>query len=202
MDDPLLVEGLIEQRRPAWEHFEREFKPKLLRMFASKGVTHQDQEDCYQSFCVHLVEDDGARLRQWRGDAKLLTWLNAVARNHAVDWVRATSKHQAQHAPAWDDDHVDAHADPVLAPDPANPETEAATSELVAQLRRAFEQLPPQERRVAELCYVQALSNDAIARQLGITTNNVYQIRHRVQTKLRDGMHVPNASRPPGGGVK
>lgn len=45
-------------------------------------------EDLVQSFFARLSEDNYRRLRSWRGDATLKTWLIAVAKNFAIDWLR------------------------------------------------------------------------------------------------------------------
>jgi RNA polymerase sigma factor (sigma-70 family) len=198
MDDRALVDGLLAQSADAWGEFDRAIKSRLLHMFASKGVAAQDRIDCYHDFCIRLIERDGRRLRQWRGEASLATWLISAARNHAVDWVRRVQQHLAEQV--GHDDSVDAAIDPAFVADPPNPETTATTQQLVERLRRAFDDLPPQERRVAHLLFVDASSPQDIAGALGITTNNVYQIRHRVQEKLRDVLN-PSAGRRDGGGV-
>jgi len=200
MDDGALVDGLLAHDPVAWAEFDRAFKAKLMAMFTRKGVATQDRPDCYNHLFVHLVEHDGRRLRQWRGDSTLLTWLLTVARNHAVDWVQQVARYQQQHVELGHDGSFDEQADPAFTAEADDPETAATAHELIVQLRRALEALTPRERRVAALHFLDDCAPGAIAAQLGLTTNNVYQVIHRVKQKLGELMN-PAANRPSGGGA-
>ncbi len=53
-------------------------------------------------------------------------------------------------------------------------------------LEATFADLPPRERDVCTLVYLQGLSPEQAAGELGITRNNVDQALHRGRTKLRE----------------
>ena len=181
MDDAHLIEALIELDPAAWLQFDRRFKRRLLDMFSMKGVANEDLHDCYQDFCVALMEGNGRKLEQWRAESSLLTWLLAAARNRAIDWVRQTKRH----LDPWDEETVDAHVDPALAPANPGPDAIESARQLKAQLTQALEELAPRERDVIRLRYIEEQSVADTAAVLGITANNVYQICFRAADKLR-----------------
>src|SRR5512139_3953809 len=135
MDDARLVEALISLDPAAWLQFDRNFKGRLFGMFSMKGVANDDLHDCYQDFCVALIDHKGGKLRQWRGDSSLLTWLLAAARNRAIDWVRKAK----QHLEPWDDDTVEARVDAALTPDNPGPEAAETARRLHSRLALALQ---------------------------------------------------------------
>ena len=99
-----------------------------------------------------------------------VAWLLRIARNRAVDRLRANAV------------RVKA-AEAAIAPEPplVTPETEAAASQRHTAVRRALETLPPEQRELIEQAYFLGLTQSELAErhQLPLGT---------VKTRVRSGM--------------
>ena len=67
-----------------------------------------------------------------------------------------------------------------------DPEREAIRDEAKARFRRAFERLPPREREVAVLLYVQNLSLREIGQVLEVSESRVSQIHSQLKRRVRE----------------
>jgi RNA polymerase sigma-70 factor (ECF subfamily) len=99
-------------------------------------------------------------------------WLFGIARNAALDELRRRRRTAA------------------LAAEPADleaaaPEDDAETALRRAAVRAALTRLEPRERELVALKFAGGLSNDEIARVLGISASNAGTRLHRALEKLR-----------------
>ena len=75
----------------------------------------------------------------------------------------------------------------------ADPEEASALSEAKERFREAFRELPPRERRVAILLYVQNLTLREVGEILGVTESRVCQIHAQLRRRLRDSLASDSA---------
>ena len=104
-------------------------------------------------------------------------WLFGIARNAALDELRKR-KRQAR-----------------LAVEPADAEAVAVedTTDDIARrgaVRAALHSLPPRERELIALKFHAGLSNQEIAKVLGVSESNVGTMLHRTMEKLRKACHA------------
>jgi RNA polymerase sigma-70 factor, ECF subfamily len=104
--------------------------------------------------------------------ARFATWLFSIARNVAVDHLRA----QRRHLP------LEAAEDVAAA---GTPHDDAAHDSNVARLAALLERLPARERELVALKYGAEMTNRAIAALTGLSESNVGTILHRVVRELR-----------------
>jgi RNA polymerase sigma-70 factor (ECF subfamily) len=113
-----------------------------------------------------------ARARYRRDLAGFATWLISIARNVAVDHLRAQRPHvpleAAEHVPAKD-----------------TPHDEAARYSDIERLVALVAKLPQREQEVLALKYGAEATNRAIAELTGLSESNVGTILHRVVQTLR-----------------
>jgi RNA polymerase sigma-70 factor, ECF subfamily len=137
----------------------------------------------------------------------LPAWLTTIARNRAIDRLRAAGRHDratsfSSFAPADADDHsvVDwltasgeligaAGAEPV-------PEIALSNKETRASIEAALAALDPVERRVIVLAYDGGLSQSEIAAALGWPIGTVKTRTRRALRRLRDRLEGRDAARP------
>jgi RNA polymerase sigma-70 factor, ECF subfamily len=102
-------------------------------------------------------------------------WLFGIARNAALDEVRARRRRGA-----------------TLAIDPVDEAVEDDPEALVrrATVRAALAALEPRDRELVALKFHGGLSNGELARVLGTSESNVGTRLHRAVTKLREACHV------------
>ena len=112
--------------------------------------------------------------RASRGSAE--AWIFAIARNAALDELRRRKRHAAL---AFEPE------DPWC----AAPEDELGRVEEWAAIRAALAALSPRERDLVALKFAGGLSNEELARVLGISVSNAGTRLHRAVEKLREACH-------------
>ena len=120
------------------------------------------------------------------GRASVSTWLGMMARSRALDRLRARNRLREE---ALDSvpERADGGED---APSAQDPLEHAEAVERGALVRKALDQLPPEQRRVMEMTYFGGLSHSEIAASTGEPLGTVKaRIRLAVQ-KLREKLAV------------
>ena len=118
-------------------------------------------------------------LAEFRGDAKLSTWLYAIVSRLCLN--RLTSA----------DRRVSRPGDEVLfrvADEGASPEARAESGELEAALHRAIADLPDERRVVVILRDLEGLAYEEIAQALGLELGTVRSRLHRARMDLKEKM--------------
>jgi RNA polymerase sigma-70 factor (ECF subfamily) len=133
---------------------------------------------------VTALTFERAYRRQAAFDAKRGTqraWVFGIARNAALDELRARKRTAAL--------HVDPE-DPSTNDTPPEDDDEAALRR--ATVRAALAQLDPRERELIALKFHAGLDNAEIAKVLGISVANAGTRVHRAVTRLRKACHAPS----------
>jgi RNA polymerase sigma-70 factor, ECF subfamily len=112
-------------------------------------------------------------------------WLFGIARNAALDELRARRRTAALHG-----DPEDPGA-PGGAPPSGDDDAEEAALRR-ATVRAALAELDPRERELIALKFHAGLSNAEIAKVLGISVANAGTRVHRAVTRLRKACHAPS----------
>ena len=156
---------------PDWDTVYAEQLPRIYNFFCYRLRDEATAED----LTAQTFEKAWRARHRYRKDlAGFATWLVAIARNVATDYLRA----RRDHAP------LDA-ADEVAAA--STPEDEHARASDRERLAALVERLPERERELLALKYGAGMTNRAIAELLGLSESNVGTIVHRaVQTLRRD----------------
>ncbi len=160
----------------------RKYYPAILR-YLTRLVGRDEAEDVAQE--VFLKVDRG--FEGYRGDAAVGTWIFAIARNAALDRLRARRPWDGSAgepgARCEDDAAADASSD--LPDEQAGVERHAIAQEMNQCIRGRVETLPESYRSVLALSDVAGMTNAEIASALG-TTEGAAKIRlHRARAALR-----------------
>lgn len=125
------------------------------------------------------------------------TWLRAIARNRAVDRLRAAARRPRSAGPppegALDGDPMErlaaASEDAIGRADPtAAPERAVELAELRTAIQGALAEMPDPERRVILLAYQEGLSQSEIAARLGWPLGTVKTRTRRALQRLRSSL--------------
>ena len=114
-----------------------------------------------------------ARRRYRRDVAGFATWLLVIARNVAIDHLRARRSHLPLEAAA------------AVAAPTATPEENVLRGSEAERLTVLLNALPERERELLALKYGAEMTNRAIARVTGLSESNVGTILHRAVESLR-----------------
>ncbi len=158
-------------READWDALYRDQLPRVynyLRFRVGDGPVAEDLTSA-------TFERAWAARHRYRHDLGAFgTWLLAIARNAAIDHLRARRPHVS----------LEAAAELAAGIDPGE---EAGRREEFEKLGRLLERLPDREREIVALKYGAGWTNRAIARALRLGESNVGTILHRTIQGLRAG---------------
>ena len=176
LETPLERQILVAclNRQPhAWELFLEQLLPLLhhvvLRSAGQCGCNPQetDIEDVLSAILTHLIENDLAVLRRFRGESKLSTYLVVVARRMAqLEWSKMAN-----------------HSDPQ-----AIHETDSQSLDSVSSADEVdvlLEKLKPMEREAIRLHHLEGCSYSEVARQLKVPLNSIGPLLSRARRKIQ-----------------
>lgn len=179
-DDLALVRRLLDGDEAAYTlirgQIERVFGQVLGRLSRRFGDLSPLRADLLQSLELFLVKDGYRVLGTYRGDARLSTWLHAVAMRHlAAEITRARARARREQPAA----ELEA---PAIGTDP---ELRVVRASERARVRRALEGLDPEERLLVALFFEQGLDATQAGRALGLRPSAVRMRKKRLLDKLQ-----------------
>jgi len=128
-------------------------------------------QDCTQETFVRAFE----RLKEFRGDAALSTWLHAIATSVVLNTLRKVKRFHRREAPleaAAGTGHEPARVDP----------------DLKQRLHEAIDALPEKYRMVFVMHDVEGYTHEEIGRTLGVQVGTSKAQLFRARAKLREAL--------------
>ena len=155
---------------PDWEQVYAEQLPRVLNFFRYRLGDTADVED----LTARTFEKAWRARYGYRRDvAGFATWLLTIARNVAIDHLRASQRYEpldvAAAVPSVD----------------RTPEQQAVQQSEAQRLTELLATLPSRERELIAMKYGADMTNRAIARATGLSESNVGTILHRAVEELR-----------------
>ena len=168
-------ELVVRHERPLWT---------FLRRFVGDGAT---AEDLLQEVFLRVVRSAG----EWKANAKFSTWLYTIARNLCTDQARRAAHRQAVslEAPIRAEGKAEDGSGPVLGESLAG--TSAGSDDVVkdrqlgAEIDRAVDALPPEQREVFLMREVMDMPFAEIARAVGASEPTVKSRMRYALERLR-----------------
>jgi RNA polymerase sigma-70 factor (ECF subfamily) len=179
----------IEELRrpgPGREAALADLRARLLRglrgaLAGRAGVDDAFLEDTVQEALLKVL----ARLDTFAGRGQFVSWAVAIAIRVALTTVRRRR---------WQDVSLDrfrgeGHSQALDVADPSvGPERASLRSELLAAMRRVFDEQLTDKQRLALTAELNGMPQDEIARHLGSNRNAVYKLTHDARRKLKAGL--------------
>jgi RNA polymerase sigma-70 factor (ECF subfamily) len=155
---------------PDWDQVYAEQLPRVLNFFRYRIGNAAEVED----LTARTFEKAWRARHGYRRDvAGFATWLLTIARNVAIDHLRARQRYEP----------LDVAAD--VPSSDATPEQRAAQHSDAQRLALLLASLPQRERELMAMKYGAGMKNTAIARATGLSESNVGTILHRAVESLR-----------------
>jgi RNA polymerase sigma-70 factor, ECF subfamily len=166
IENPALLALAAE---PDWDGVYRAQLPRVYNYFRYRFGHDALAED----LASRTFEKAWAARGRYRRDlAGFATWLLSIARNVAIDHLRAAREHLP----------LDAAEDVAAS---STPHDESARSSDVARLVELVQRLTPREQELVALKYGAEATNRAIAELTGLSESNVGTLLHRIVQTLR-----------------
>ena len=170
MDEQTLLRDLRNEatRRKAFAALAEQYSDKLYWIIRHIVGRHEDADDALQNTFIKVWN----KLDEFRGEARLSTWLHRIAVNEALDLLRREKKHTGS-----DIDASDLHC--------AFSDEYFDGDEAEQLLRDAIETLPEAQRAVFALKYYENKQYKEISEILGTTEGGLKANYHYAVEKIK-----------------
>ncbi len=157
-------------RERAWDQLVAEHLPAILAACRRSLLQPDDAEDVTQEVFLRALQ----AVDRFRGTARIGTWLHRIAVNCCLT---RNARLRAERLRHW---HLH-QAPPATASEPDLPDPDGHNH----ALHRLLERLPPADRRLLELRYLQSQSLKQVAAELGIGLSACKMRLNRLEHSLR-----------------
>ena len=170
MDEQALLKQLKNEapRRKAFAALVEQYSEKLYWTIRHIVGRHEDADDALQNTFIKIWN----KLDEFRGDARLSTWLHRIAVNEALDFLRREKKFAGTDIDASEARHI--FSDEYFDGDEAE-----------QLLRDAIETLPEAQRAVFALKYYDNKQYKEISEILGTTEGGLKANYHHAVEKIK-----------------
>lgn len=178
-EDKALVKRIVAGDERAFRNMYRLYAPMLLRRLMQWLGNVQQAEDCLQQVFLEVVRS----LDRYRGEGKLVSWLNRITTHVVMDLFRQKKR---LHALV---ERITPVADVYLLDEtPPIPETLFLQEETKELIHLVLQKLTPEKRVAILLCDMEGLALEEAAAQMGIPPGTVgsrlYHGRREFQKRL------------------
>ncbi len=173
-EEQLLIENVQRGEMGAFQELVEKYKQKVFYIALDMTGNHHDAEDLSQEVFMKVF----TAIKDFRGEAKLSSWLYRIAMNTCIDKTRR------KHLKLVDiDDRVYEQA--TTAKNPEQLLHDRATQD---QIELALQKLPPRQRLIFTMRHYNELMLKEIAESLGISEGTVkaqlFRAIQRLQKEL------------------
>jgi RNA polymerase sigma-70 factor (ECF subfamily) len=183
-DDTRLVRRLLNRDEAAFEEFFEAMYPALYRFaLARLDGRREAAEDVAQTTLYRAI----GKLKTYRGEASLLTWLCTFCRHEIYAYAKA-HRHVAQIVPIDDAPEIQAALESLHAIDSTNPHVTLDRQQQASLIQRVLDQLPAHYGSVLEWKYIEELPVQQIAARLGIRLPAAESLLARARRAFRDAL--------------
>jgi RNA polymerase sigma-70 factor (ECF subfamily) len=173
--DAELVQSVLAGDPSAGSEFVDRFEKLIYSILIRQcGIPEGHQEDAFNHVFVKLFEDDCRRLRSWRGESAMSTFLFVVVRNLGRDYREKEFGREKYMLEGGDDGGED-----IRDGDMPTPEDEIVVSSMEKVIRDLVSSLEEICSRIIDMRFMQDLSYKEIALAAGLTVTNVGVRLHR-----------------------
>jgi RNA polymerase sigma-70 factor, ECF subfamily len=192
MDNMQALESRIGDERHSAAHIRKEdfgkledavsqYLPMLYRRaYRYVGDAH-DAEDAVQDALLSAYK----HLDQFKGTAKITTWLTAIVTNSALSQLRRRPRHSHVSLNEELNDEQDYFLSDTLADARPNPEDQCAGLESYGLLMQFVSELSPSMQQAIQMRYVDRLTIHEAARILQVPTSTFKSRLRRARTQLK-----------------
>jgi RNA polymerase sigma-70 factor (ECF subfamily) len=160
-------------------YFDRLFRFALTRVRGDAGAA----EDAVQQTMCRAIE----KLKYFRGEAALFTWLCQICRHAIADMFRAKGIQAGQAVPFEDTDEVRTALEALTAMPLEEPESYMGNEQVRRLVRGILDHLPTHYGDVLEWKYIQGLSVKEIALRLQVAPKAAESVLSRARVAFKQG---------------
>lgn len=191
ISDEDLLEECLECKKLAWEKFYERFSRPVYwavnRAYKKneKNLYAEDINDCMQSVWLSFTENDFYKLRRWRGECTLATWLMICSFKEAAKYFNSIIKEPSL-IPIEDDPPLPGMENCCPGKDKPDIDTIIINEELLDIIQSIIEkELSNREKLFAEFYWFKGFNYKEISEIMNVSLDNCHLIKHRIEKKIK-----------------
>jgi RNA polymerase sigma-70 factor (ECF subfamily) len=175
----MLIKALQQDAEPAFSLLVNAYQHMVFNVALGIVQQHQEAEDIAQEVFIQVHQS----IKDFKGEAKLSTWLYRIAITKSLDWQRRKTRKKrfavVKNLFGLNNDLI--HE----APDFHHPGVSMENKEQAALLFKAINSLPDNQKIAFTLNKVEGLSYQHVADIMAVTVPSVEAYLHRAKENLR-----------------
>lgn len=183
LDDKKLIKQLLAGDEHAFEHF---FEENFARLYRFALVRLSDDPDAAREVAQITLTRAVRKLHTYRAESALFTWLCAICRNEASDWLAKQGRYREHIVLVEDYPEVQAAVDSLQLPEQMSPEHHYRRVELLRLIQVTLDKLPPRYGDVLEWKYIEGHSIKEISGKLDIGDEATQSLLARAKRAFSD----------------
>lgn len=175
VNDPALVSRLQDAatRREAFGEVIATYGEQLYWQIRRMVQSHEDADDLLQNTFLKAWQS----IDQFRGDAKLSTWLHKIAINESLTFINQAKRHTTT--------SLDADDDAAFYLNRIEADTNIDGDQLALRLRKAVATLPDKQQLVFNMRYYDEMPYEQMSEILGTSIGALKASYHLAQKKIQ-----------------
>jgi len=184
--DRRLVKRLLAGDESAFREF---FDSYFARLYRFALIRLNDDPESAKEIVHAVLSKALRRLKTYRGEAALLTWLCTICRNEISDHLSKQARDRKHVVLAEDFPEIRAAVESLEAPSSDDPEASFRRLEVARMIQVALDKLPAHYGDALEWKYIYGFSAQEIANRMGIGLEATHSILARAKRAFRDAYH-------------
>lgn len=193
LEEKKLIEGYIAGNYNVQKKFIDTYlnliRKAIYNIFVHYGIQHNVQtvEDLCQNTFLALQKNNCARLRGFRGECRLSTWIYNIAKNVVFDYLKKNydeiNDTDSLNVKVGENQEQE-RGDFIPVNKPSPPE-ETETNEKLALAKQYLRELDRDDRRILELFYLEGYSLKQIAKLLETNEDALFMRKKRIEDAIK-----------------
>lgn len=183
LEDKMLVKQVLAGKERAFDQF---FDENFARLYRFALVRLGGDEEAAREIAQLTLSKALRKLRSYRGEAALFTWLCAICRNEASDWLASEGRYHRHIVLTEDFPEVQAAVESLQIPEQMRPDAHYRRVELLRLIQVALDSLPAKYGDALEWKYIEGYSVKEIAERLNLGIEATQSLLARARRAFAD----------------
>lgn len=183
LEDRKLIKRLLAGDERAFNQF---FDENYSRLYRFTLVRLSGEADPTAEIVQGTLSKALRKIRSYRGEAALFTWLCTICRNEIADWARKNARYREHVVLTEDYPDIRAAVESLDGPESDDPGHRYQRYEAARLIQVALDRLPPRYGDALEWKYIQGFSVREIAQRMNVTHDAAQSILARAKRAFQE----------------
>lgn len=183
LEDRKLLKRMLAGDERAFNQF---FDENYSRLYRFALARLSGEKDLAAEIVQQALSKALRKIRSYRGEAALFTWLCTICRREIADWARKNASYREHFVLTEDYPDIRAVVDSLNAPQSDDPRHRYQRYEATRLIQVALDRLPPSYGDALEWKYIEGFSVREIAQRMNITQDAAQSMLARARRAFQE----------------